>query len=112
MSEIRKLYFISEYWIIAEERAKRLSDFANTVEKFEKDSPEIASFGGTEEIPHALQNIKIGKFLQILARKEHATGIFAAFRTSTLHFFLSLVLQNIKRIACKLSPGMAFMKLS
>jgi UDPglucose--hexose-1-phosphate uridylyltransferase len=50
MSEIRKHYFLSEYCIIAEERAKRPSDFASTVENSRKGSPVSCSFcGGSEE---------------------------------------------------------------
>ena len=36
MSEIRKHYFLSEYCIIAEERAKRPSDFADADENIRK----------------------------------------------------------------------------
>lgn len=46
MSEIRKHYFLSEYCIIAEERAKRPSDFAHSDEDTGKDNPENCFFCG------------------------------------------------------------------
>lgn len=50
MSEIREHYFLSEYCIIAEERAKRPSDFARSDGKTGKDSSENCLFcGGSEE---------------------------------------------------------------
>lgn len=50
MSEIRKHYFLPEYCIIAEERAKRPSDFAGAVEASEKNQSENCVFcGGNEE---------------------------------------------------------------
>jgi len=69
MSEIRKQYFLSE--------PCKLLFFVEELRKV---------------LPLLLQYIKIGKSLQIPLRKEHATGISAAFRTSTLPFLLSLVL--------------------
>ena len=44
MSEIRKHYFLSEYCIIAEERAKRPSDFAGAAEDSGKSGPENCIF--------------------------------------------------------------------
>ena len=50
MSEIRKHYFLPEYCIIAEERAKRPSDFAGAAEASEKNTAESCVFcGGNEE---------------------------------------------------------------
>lgn len=50
MSEIRKHYFLPEYCIIAEERAKRPSDFAGAAEASEKKHSENCVFcGGNEE---------------------------------------------------------------
>ncbi|KKH98907.1 sulfate adenylyltransferase [Methanosarcina sp. 1.H.T.1A.1] len=50
MSEIRKHYFLPEYCIIAEERAKRPSDFAGAAGGSEKSAPESCVFcGGNEE---------------------------------------------------------------
>lgn len=63
MSEIRKHYFLSEYCIIAEGRAKRPSDFASAVEESGKGSPTSCSFcGGAEEsTPLATAVYKNGK---------------------------------------------------
>jgi UDPglucose--hexose-1-phosphate uridylyltransferase len=50
MSEIRKHYFLREYCIIAEERAKRPSDFAEAAESSEKNNSKNCVFcGGNEE---------------------------------------------------------------
>ena len=63
MSEIRKHYFLSEYCIIAEERAKRPSDFAHSDEDTGKDNPENCFFcGGAEKnTPLATAVYKDGK---------------------------------------------------
>jgi UDPglucose--hexose-1-phosphate uridylyltransferase len=50
MSEIRRHYFLREYCIIAEERAKRPSDFAGAAEDSQKNNSENCVFcGGNEE---------------------------------------------------------------
>lgn len=63
MSEIRKHYFLREYCIIAEERAKRPSDFAGAAEGSEKNDSENCVFcGGNEEkTPPATAVYKNGK---------------------------------------------------
>lgn len=63
MSEIRKHYFLPEYCIIAEGRAKRPSDFTRAVEEPAKGSPESCFFcGGSEEnTPLATAVYKNGK---------------------------------------------------
>ena len=49
MPEIRKHYFLSEYCIVAEERAKRPSDFAGAAEDSGKSGSENCIFCGGEE---------------------------------------------------------------
>jgi UDPglucose--hexose-1-phosphate uridylyltransferase len=49
MSEIRKHYFLREYCIIAEERAKRPSDFAGAAEDSQKNNSEHCVFCGRNE---------------------------------------------------------------
>jgi UDPglucose--hexose-1-phosphate uridylyltransferase len=63
MSEIRKHYFLSEYCIIAEERAKRPSDFAGSEGGARKNGSESCLFcGGAEEnTPLATAVYKSGK---------------------------------------------------
>ncbi|MHB8101355.1 MAG: hypothetical protein ACYDEF_04075 [Methanosarcina sp.] len=114
MSEIRKHYFLSEYCIIAEERAKRPSDFANAAEDSGKNSPASCSFcGGAEEsTPWLLQYIKMGKSLPIPLKKGYETGTSAAFQTSILLFLLSCIHLGIRKLAWRLNLDMVFMKLS
>lgn len=63
MSEVRKHYFLSEYCIIAEERAKRPSDFAKSAGDSGKNGPSSCVFcGGAEEkTPLATAVYKDGK---------------------------------------------------
>lgn len=65
MSEIRKHYFLPEYCIIAEERAKRPSDFAGAAEDSQKNNSENCDFcGGNEEkTPPAIAVYKNGEIL-------------------------------------------------
>ena len=94
MSEIRKHYFLSEYCIIAEERTKRPSDFADETETLVENTTESCSFcgGAEEDTPLATAVTKIEKFLQILLKREYGIGIFAVFRIFTLFFLLFLIL--------------------
>ena len=114
MSEIRKHYFLSEYCIIAEERAKRSSDFAKAAEDSGKSSPASCSFcGGAEEsTPLATAVYKKGKILPIPLKKGYATGTSAAFQTSILLFLLSCIHVGIRKLAWRLNLDMVFMKLS
>ncbi|MCO5380970.1 MAG: hypothetical protein NHB15_01585 [Methanosarcina barkeri] len=114
MPEIRKHYFLSEYCIIAEERAKRPSDFAGAAEDSGKSGSENCIFcrGAEDKTPLLLQYIKIGKSLSTLPKKGYATGISAAFRTFTLPSHLFRTLQNLRKLACIRNQGTAFMKLS
>lgn len=66
MSEIRKHYFLSEYCIIAEERTRRPSDFADTPESFVKRSSVSCSFceGSEESTPLATAVYKYGKIFE------------------------------------------------
>jgi UDPglucose--hexose-1-phosphate uridylyltransferase len=81
MSEIRKHYFLSEYCIIAEERAKRPSEFANIVEYFGKDSHANCLFcGGAEEsTPLATAVYKDGKIFADTPEKRVSNWDFRCF---------------------------------
>lgn len=63
MSEIRKHYFLSEYCIIAEERAKRPSDYLKETMDSEENSPSSCVFcaGAEEKTPLATAVYKDGK---------------------------------------------------
>jgi UDPglucose--hexose-1-phosphate uridylyltransferase len=110
MSEIREHYFLSEYCIIAEERAKRPSDFANTVENFKKNSPENCSFcGGSEEsTPLATAVYKKGKIFADKPEKRIRNWDFRCF--PNLYPALSPVQDHIEHqeIGLKAEPGYGF----
>jgi len=81
MSEIRKHYFLSEYCIIAQERAKRPSDFTKAVEDSGKSSPVSCSFcGGAEEsTPLAIAVYKNGKIFADTPEKRVHNWDFRCF---------------------------------
>ncbi len=81
MSEIRKHYFLSEYCIIAEERAKRPSDFAVANENSEKHSSKNCFFcGGAEEnTPLATAVYKNGKIYSDTPEKRVRNWDFRCF---------------------------------
>ncbi len=81
MSEIRKHYFLSEYCIIAEERAKRPSDFAGADENTGKSGFEDCLFcGGAEEnTPLATAVYKNGKIYSDTPEKRIRNWDFRCF---------------------------------
>lgn len=81
MSEIRKHYFLSEYCIIAEERAKRPSDFAVEDEDRGKNGSENCLFcGGAEEnTPLATAVYKNGKIYSDTPEKRVRNWDFRCF---------------------------------
>lgn len=81
MSEIRKHYFLPEYCIIAEERAKRPSDFVNAAEEPEKNSTASCSFcGGAEgSTPLAAAVYKNGKIFADTPEKRVTNWDFRCF---------------------------------
>lgn len=82
MSEIRKHYFLSEYCIIAEERAKRPSDFASVGDKdSEKESSKNCIFcGGAEEsTPLATAVYKNGKIYSDTSERRVRNWDFRCF---------------------------------
>jgi UDPglucose--hexose-1-phosphate uridylyltransferase len=81
MSEIRKHYFLSEYCIIAEERSKRPSDFADTDENIRKNDSESCFFcGGAEEnTPLATAVYKDGKIYSDNPKKRVRNWNFRCF---------------------------------
>jgi UDPglucose--hexose-1-phosphate uridylyltransferase len=81
MSEIRKHYFLPEYCIIAEERAKRPSDFAGAVEDLRKDNSKNCVFcaGAEEKTPLATAVYKNGKILADTSEKRIRDWDFRCF---------------------------------
>jgi Galactose-1-phosphate uridylyltransferase len=81
MSEIRKHYFLSEYCIIAEERAERPSDFAVAAENTGKSDSEGCLFcGGAEEnTPLATAVYKNGKIYSDTPEKRVRNWDFRCF---------------------------------
>ncbi|RXA19405.1 DUF4921 family protein [Methanosarcina sp. MSH10X1] len=81
MSEIRKHYFLSEYCIIAEERAKKPSDFTGADEDTGKESSENCLFcGGAEEnTPLATAVYKNGKIYSDTPEKRVRNWDFRCF---------------------------------
>jgi UDPglucose--hexose-1-phosphate uridylyltransferase len=81
MSEIRKHYFLSEYCIIAEERAKRPSDFAGADGDTRKNGSEKCLFcGGSEEnTPLATAVYKNGKIYSDTPEKRVRNWDFRCF---------------------------------
>lgn len=81
MSEIRKHYFLREYCIIAEERAKRPSDFIGATEGSEKSGSESCAFcGGNEEkTPPATAVYKNGEILADTREKRVRNWDFRCF---------------------------------
>lgn len=113
MSEIRKHYFLSEYCIIAEERAKRPSDFAVADKDHRKNDSETCP----AEVPRKtlrllLLYIKVGKSIPITLKKGYATGIFAAFRIFILPFRQLRNLRRSRKMVKKSNLDMVFMKSS
>jgi UDPglucose--hexose-1-phosphate uridylyltransferase len=114
MSEIRKHYFLSEYCIIAEERAKRPSDFANAVEDFGKGSHESCFFcGGAEErTPLATAVYKNGKIFADTPENRIRNWEFRCFPNlyPALSPALSPVLYSSGRqeVGLEVEPGYGF----
>lgn len=81
MSEIRKHYFLSEYCIIAEERAKRPSDFAGAAENSGKSNSENCVFcrGNEEKTPPATAVYKNGEILSDTKEKRVREWDFRCF---------------------------------
>lgn len=81
MSEIRKHYFLSEYCIIAEERAKRPSDFAGADENAGESGSENCLFcGGAEEnTPLATAVYKNGNIYSDTPKKRVRNWDFRCF---------------------------------
>jgi UDPglucose--hexose-1-phosphate uridylyltransferase len=81
MSEIRKHYFLFEYCIIAEERTKRPSDFADEAESLAKHSPVSCSFcgGAEEDTPLATAVYKNGKIFADTPEKRILNWDFRCF---------------------------------
>ena len=81
MSEIRKHYFLFEYCIIAEERTKRPSDFADTSGYLVKTSPVSCSFceGSEESTPLATAVYKNGKIFADTSEKRIRNWDFRCF---------------------------------
>ncbi|HWR26141.1 MAG TPA: sulfate adenylyltransferase, partial [Methanosarcina sp.] len=82
MSEIRKHYFLPEYCIIAEERAKRPSDFAGAVEDSGKDNSKDCVFcaGNEEKTPLATAVYKNGKIFTDTPEKRISNWDFRCFQ--------------------------------
>ena len=110
MSEIRKHYFLSKYCIIAEERAKRPSDFAGADGEPGKMALKTAFSAGEPRkiLPLPLQYIKMGKSIPILLKKEYATGISAAFRIFILPFPLPRTPPEQPENGLQAEPGYGF----
>jgi UDPglucose--hexose-1-phosphate uridylyltransferase len=110
MSEIRKHYFLCEYCIIAEERAKRPSDFVNTVENSRKGNPVSCSFcGGSEEsTPLATAVYNKGKIVADTPEKRIRNWDFRCF--PNLYPALSPVPDHMEHqeIDLKAEPGYGF----
>lgn len=110
MSEIRKHYFLSEYCIIAEERAKRPSDFAGADEDTGKDGSENCLFcGGAEEnTPLATAVYKNGKIYSDTPEKRVRNWDFRCF--PNLYPALSPVphLQEFREDSLQEEPGYGF----
>jgi UDPglucose--hexose-1-phosphate uridylyltransferase len=81
MSEIRKHYFLPEYCIIAEERAKRPSDFAGAAEGSEESFSESCVFcGGNEEkTPPATAVYRNGEVFADIGEKRVRNWDFRCF---------------------------------
>ncbi|MDD3246511.1 MAG: DUF4921 family protein [Methanosarcina sp.] len=81
MSEIRKHYFLPEYCIIAEERAKRPSDFAGPPEGSEKNPSESCVFCGAneEKTPPATAVYKNGEVFADTGEKRVSNWDFRCF---------------------------------
>ncbi len=81
MSEIRKHYFLPEYCIIAEERAKRPSDFAGAAEASEKNHSENCVFcaGNEEKTPPATAVYKNGEIFADTEEKRVLNWDFRCF---------------------------------
>ncbi len=110
MSEIRKHYFLFEYCIIAEERTKRPSDFADIAESLVKSSTVSCSFcGGAEaDTPLATAVYKDGKIFVDTPEKRIVNWDFRCF--PNLYPTLSPVpdiLEN-QEIGLQSEPGYGF----
>jgi len=110
MSEIRKHYFLFEYCIIAEERTKRPSDFADTAESLVKSSTVSCSFcGGAEaDTPLASAVYKNGKILVDIPEKRIVNWDFRCF--PNLYPTLSPVPDTLENqeIGLQSEPGYGF----
>ena len=110
MSEIRKHYFLSEYCIIAEERTKRPSDFADETETLVENTTESCSFcgGAEEDTPLATAVYKNRKIFADTSEKRIRDWDFRCF--PNLYPVLSPVpnpLEN-QEIGLQSEPGYGF----
>ncbi len=110
MSEIRKHYFLSEYCIISEERAKRPSDFTGEAEYSGKGNPTSCIFcGGAEEnTPLATAVYKNGEIFADTPEKRIRDWDFRCF--PNLYPALSAVPAPLKHqeIGLQAEPGYGF----
>jgi UDPglucose--hexose-1-phosphate uridylyltransferase len=109
-SEIRKHYFLSEYCIIAEERTKRSSDFADAAESLVKHSPVSCLFcgGAEEDIPLATAVYKNGKICADTPEKRILNWDFRCF--PNIYPALSPVPHPLEhqKIGLQAEPGYGF----
>ena len=110
MSEIRKHYFLFEYCIIAEERTKRPSDFADEAENLAKHSTVSCSFcgGAEEDTPLATAVYKNGKIFADTPDKRILNWDFRCF--PNLYPALSPVPNplELQEIGLQAKPGYGF----
>ncbi len=110
MSEIRKHYFLSEYCIIAEERTKRPSDFADAAESLVKHSSVSCSFcgGAEEDTPLATAVYKNGEIFADTPEKRILNWDFRCF--PNLFPALSPVPHSLEHqeIGLQAEPGYGF----
>lgn len=110
MSEIRKHYFLPEYCIIAEERAKRPSDFAKAAEDSGKSSPASCSFcGGAEEsTPLATAVYKNGKIFADTPEKRIRNWDSRCFPNLYPAFSPVLYPSGHQKVGLEAEPGYGF----
>lgn len=110
MSEIRKHYFLSEYCIIAEERAKRPSDFAKAAEDSGKSSPASCSFCGVaeESTPMATAVYKNGKIFADTPEKRIRNWDFRCFPNLYPAFSPVLYPSGHQEVGLEAEPGYVF----
>ncbi|WP_410507522.1 DUF4921 family protein [Methanosarcina hadiensis] len=110
MPEIRKHYFLNEYCIIAEERAKRPSDFAGAAEgSGRKDSENCAFCAGNEEkTPPATAVYRNGEVLSDTEKKRVRDWDFRCFPNLYPALSPNLPLNESREKDREVIPGFGF----